>query len=552
MSYFDAQIRSKFEEVERVRDDLHLYQQLDAIPFLHENPYSALFIDMGLGKTISSLTVIADLLMEFMYDKVLVIGPLRVATETWPTEIGKWEHTAALNFQVLHAFDDDPRLEVARRKAAAEERARCWDLSPQEASRAAQKAGQKAETAEKERIRQEAARSTASVHIISRDWIEWLVNFWGPHWPYRMVIVDESSGFKDHNSGRFKALAKVRNSFRDLAQTKPLIERLHILTATPAAETYEHLFAQIYLLDRGERLGKKITHYRDRYFTYDKYKHKYKLRPDGEKDILAKISDICLVMKAEDYLNVEKPVIVPRPIHLGAREMALYKQLQKEFVVTLDDGTEIEAETAAALSQKLLQIASGVLYETQNFLDDATGDTLKVKKVHAIHDKKIDALAQIVEEAQDQPLLVAYHFKSSLDRLRKAFPDAVVMDREGKCVKKWNAGKIKMLLIHPQSGGHGLNMQFGGHHLVYFDIPWSLELYLQLIGRLARQGQKHVVVVQLLLAVGTLDYEVYKSLTEKEDAQETLFVLLKALIRAHQSSKRALQKAREVAEMETL
>jgi SNF2 family DNA or RNA helicase len=531
VSYFDENIRQKFEDVIRVRDDLHLYQQLDAIPFLRDTPYSGLFIDMGLGKTISSLTVIVDLLMEFRYDKVLIIGPLRVATETWPTEIGLWEHTAHLNFQVIHLDDDDPRLLEAKRAAEAE--MRFLGASPEDV----RKAGTRVLAAKREELRREMAFSNASVHIVSRDWVEWLVNAHGPKWPYRMVIVDESSGFKDHNSSRFKALAKVRNSFRDVEQTKPLIERLHILTATPAAETYEHLFAQIYLLDRGERLGKKITHYRDRYFTFDKYKRKYKLRPDGENDILAKIADICLVMKAEDYLNVEKPVIVPRPIHLAAKEMGLYKQLEKEFVVTLDDGTEIEAETAAALSQKLLQIASGVLYETQNFLDDATGDTLKVKKVHAIHDKKIEALRQIVEEAQDQPLMVAYHFKSSLDRLRKVFPEAVVMDRSGKCVKPWNQGKIKMLLIHPQSGGHGLNMQHGGHHLVFFDIPWSLELYLQLIGRLARQGQKHVVIVQLLLAVGTLDYAVYAALCEKEDAQERLFVLLKALIRKARKAK---------------
>jgi hypothetical protein len=464
---------------------------------------------------------------------VLVIGPMRVANETWPTEIGLWEHTAQLNHQVIYAFDDDPRLEDARRAAEAAARAiaRAQNLSPDDVRKAAQRAGQKAETAMRETIREQAARSTASVHIISRDWIEWLVNFWGTKWPYRMVIVDESSGFKDHKSGRFQALAKVRNSFFDAAKTKPFIERLHILTATPAAETYEHLFAQLYLLDRGERLGINITQYRNRYFTHNQWSRKYTLRPDAEHEILAKIADICLVMKAEDYLNLEKPVIVPRPVHLGAHEMSIYKRMQDDFIVTLDDGSEIEAETAAALSQKLLQIASGVLYETQNFLDDATGDTLKVKKVHAIHDKKIEALQEIVEEAQGQPLMIAYHFKSSLDRLRKTFPEAVVMDREGKCVKKWNAGKIPILLIHPQSGGHGLNMQKGGHHLVFFDIPWSLELFLQLIGRLARQGQRHPVVVQLLLAVGTLDYAVWQALSIKEDAQDRLFTLLKKLVR---------------------
>lgn len=534
MSAFDARIQEKFALVEHDREALHLYQSLDAIPFLHENPYSALFIDLGLGKTVSSLTVIADLLTEFQYEKVLVIGPLRVARETWPTEIGLWEHTAHLNHQVIYVDDDDPRLSDARRAATAQ--ARATGISPDEVRRA----GVTAEAKMRESIRESYARSDVSVHIIPSNWVEWLVNFWGAKWPYRMVVVDESSMFKDHKSHCFKALAKVRNSFRDGAKTKPLIERMHILTATPAAETYEHLFAQMFLLDRGERLGINITTYRKRYFSENRYTRKWELRPGGEEDILAKIADICLVMKARDYLPLAEPVIVPRPVHLSAKEMAIYNRMQEDFIVTLDDGSEIEAETAAALSQKLLQIASGVLYETQNFLDDATGDTLKVKKVHAIHDKKIEALQQIVDEAQGQPLMVAYHFKASLDRLRKTFPDAVVMDREGKCVKKWNAGKIPMLLIHPRSGGHGLNMQHGGHHLVFYEIPWSLENYLQLIGRLARQGQKNIVVVQLLLAVGTLDYAVWQALSIKEDAQEKLFKLLKGLIAKRDTNKKEM------------
>lgn len=532
MSSFDERILSKFTNVIRTRGDLHGYQADIAMPFLRDNPFSALFIDMGLGKTITSLTLLTDLLSEFAYEHVLIIGPLRVASETWPTEIGLWDHTAPLNHSLIHVRDDDPRVAAvgaaAREKARAD--ARDFDMAPSEYGQFVAHVAQKAETAEKERLRREAATSRATIHIISRDWVEWLVEFHGPKWPYRCVIVDESSGFKDHKSGRFKALSKVRNSAK-------LIKRMHLLTATPAAETYENLFAQIYLLDRGKRFGKGITKFRERYFTYNKYSRKYKLRPGAEEEILAKIADICLVMKVEDYLDIREPVFAHRSVKLDEAQMALYRTMEKEFIVTLPNGCEVEAETAAALSQKLLQMASGTLYETYLDGDIDTDDMRKVKRVHKLHDHKIEELREIVAESQGEPLLVSYHFKSSLDRLKKAFPKAVAMDREGKCVKTWNSGKIPMLLIHPQSGGHGLNMQHGGHNLVFFDLPWSLELYLQLIGRLARQGQKNVVVVQMLIAAGTLDEVVYQALNEKSDAQEKLFRILKRLIKKARAKK---------------
>lgn len=249
------------------------------------------------------------------------------------------------------------------------------------------------------------------------------------------------------------------------------------------------------------------------------------------------------MMKAEDYLDVDKPTIAPCLVKLSDEQLALYQSMEKNFFVTLPDGTDIEAETAAALSSKLLQMASGVLYETKMLGDWDTEDMKKVTKVHHLHDHKIEMLRQIVEESNGEPILVGYHFKSSLHRLMKAFPKATAMDREGKCLKAWNARKIPMLFIHPQSGGHGLNMQKGGHNLVFFDLPWSLELYLQLIGRLARQGQTNHVVVRLLLAAGTLDEFVFKSLSLKEDAQENLFKLLKRLIK---KAKKALEKANEL------
>lgn len=521
-------MRAKFSDVVRGREAMHHYQSEIALPFMRANPFSALFVDMGLGKTVTSATLIVDLLEEFEYDHTLIIGPLRVATETWPTEFRLWEHLAHVNISLIHAFEDDPKVKqlVAQARIKARADAMFWELGKRDAAKFVQHQAQRAETAAKLAVRKAAARSKASVHVISRDWVEWLVNFWGTKWPYKCVIIDESSGFKDHNSGRFKALAKVR-------RLEGAIVRLHELTATPAAETYEHLFAQMYLLDKGERLGKNITRYRERYFTYNKWSMKWKLRPGAEEDILAKIADVCLVMKAQDYLkDLPEPVIVKRPVRLTDAQMAIYETMQKDFLVTMDDGSEVEAETAAALSAKLLQIASGVLYETRVLEDWDTGERSKIKHVHHIHDHKIDALREIVEEAQGSPLLVAYHFKSSLARLQKAFPKAVVMDRDGKCIKAWNAGKIQMLLVHPQSAGHGLNLQAGGHHLVFFDIPWSLELYLQTIGRLARQGQKHPVVVQLLTALGTLDEAVVSALSDKQDGQEVMFKILKRLLKS--------------------
>lgn len=529
MQSFDERIAGLLSKVTLSRDRLHRYQGELAIPFLYENPYSGLFIDMGLGKTISSLTVIADLLGRFAMEQFLIVGPLRVATETWPNEIESWEHVAPYGYNLIHVFDDDPRVDAVRDRARNKARRDAAELglTPREWQQFVTHQGQKAETAEKNRIRAEAARRRSSINIISRDWVEWLVNFHGPKWPYRGVIIDESSSFKDHTSSRFKALAKVRN-------TPGLIQRLHILTATPAAETYEHLFAQIFLLDGGERFGKGITKFRERYFVENRYNRRRKLRPGAKDEITEKIKDICMVLRAEEYLDVKKPIFVERKICLSKSQMDLYRKLEKDFVITLPDGTEIEAETAAELSQKLLQMASGTLYES--YLEEQEdGEFVRRKRVHQIHDAKLDVLREIVEESQGEPILIAYWFKSTLDRLKKAFPKAVIMDREGKCVKDWNARKIPLLFVHPQSAGHGLNLQHGGHTVVYFDLPCSLELYLQLIGRLARQGQKSVVTVHMLMASGTRDEEVYAALQDKENFQDAFLESLKRRVRKYRA-----------------
>jgi SNF2 family DNA or RNA helicase len=493
MDRFDLAIRQRFAEVKRGPEDMHSYQTDIAVPFLRDNPFSGGFVDLGLGKTVSSLTVISEILSEFTSDDpVLVIGPLRVICDTWPTEIATWRHTAWMNYVVI-------RDEGKSRK-------------------------------------EDLARSKASIHLINWEMVEWLVYFHRESWPYRIVICDESDRAKDHSSKRFKALAKVR-------RTPGLIERLHILTGTPATESYIGLFAQIYLLDLGKRLGKDITEYRERYFSYNKYSMKYTLRPGAEEDILSKIADCTLVMKKQDYLPMAEPTIIQHKVRLSQAQQDMLKKLERDFIITLPDGTELEARTAAILSSMLLQMASGCVYETLLLEDWETDDLKKVKKVHQLHDHKIEALKELAEEAANEgkPLLVAYHFQSSLAKLIKAFPKAVVMDKAGKCVKAWNASKIPMLLVHPQSASDGLNLQHGGSTLIFYDLIYSLRNYLQIIGRLDRQGQVNPVLVILLVAAGSRDEMVAECLAQKKDAQDKFFAILRRLIRELKAKRKAEQ-----------
>lgn len=521
-----AEMRRRFEHVELRREQMHDYQTM-ALQFMRDNPYSGIFIDMGLGKTVTGATLATDLLNDNEVSegkKILIIGPKRVAQVTWPDEFKKWNHTAGFNLSVIAVDDNDPRIKAAYRKA------RDWAKTARYGNSEAEKHGREAAAAAKETIRCAAATDKALIHLISRDWIEWLVDFYKKAWPYEVVINDESSGFKDHNSGRFQALKSVRNH---PASMPAPIKRFHILTATPATEGYEGLFPQMYMLDRGKRLGINITAYRKAYFGENRYTHKWELRTGAEREILAKISDICLVMKEEDYLPTTPPLFVRREVTMTEEEEKLYLKMEADSVVKLDDDTEVVADNAAALSQKLLQMASGVLYDTQLVKpgEDGEEDLVKVLKVHPIHDHKITMLKEIVEEARGKPILVGYSHKSSKDRILKAFPQAVAMDKEGKCIKKWNAGKIPMLVMHPASGGHGLNLQKGGHLIVFFDIPWSLELYLQYIGRLARQGQLHRVMVFLLICKGTLDETVVDVLQAKRGVQDKLFKIMKKMRR---------------------
>lgn len=521
----DAYLAGKFALVERTREDMHFYQDNIAVPFLKENPFSALFVDLGLGKTVISLTVIADLLSAITFERALVVGPLRVVKQTWPDEIPLWEHTAPLTWTLIRDEELQEAVREAGRiarapivaQARAEAIARGFDpdLDPISTRRVIneflklnrEKIEREKRKVASVQIREATSRNPATIHLINREQLEFLVDAWGRDWPYDVVIIDESSSLKDHQTKRFKALRRVR----------PFIKRLHELTATPATEGYMGLFAQMYLLDEGKRLGKNITTYRERYFSrgYDGFS--WKLRPGADEDIAAKIADICLTLKKEDYLkDLKEPVFNPRYVDLNAEERRLYKSLERDYIMELDDGTEIEAESAATLSSKLLQLTSGSVYDEN-------------KNVHHIHDHKIEELQQIVEEACGKTLLVVYWFKTSLQRLKKAFPQAVVMDADGKAVTPWNKGKIPMLLLHPQGAGHGLNLQKGGHHMVFFDIPWSLELYLQTIGRLDRQGQEFAVILHHIIVRGTIEDRVVACLRDKRDIQELLFHYLKAV-----------------------
>lgn len=467
------------------RSQMHEYQSGTAYRHIIDNPFCALFIDMGLGKTIISLTAAVDLLHREEVSKILIIAPRRVANRTWPDEIAQWDHTCMTNFRVLND--------------------------------------------KKRQDRDKAAFGSESVHIVSRDNVEWLVMLHRGNWPYDMVIIDESSSFKDHKTKRFKALRNVRKSIRRLVE----------LTATPVAEGYRGVFAQIFLLDEGERFGRTITGYLDEYFNQNKYNYTVKLKPGAEERIVEKIADLCLVMRASDHLDMVPLVNIERKVKLSEAESKKYKDLLETFVMEVEDETEgtvtIEAETAASLSSKLLQICSGVVYNTYlDGINEDTGAPIKKRDVYEVHDEKLNELEQILEECDGQNVLVAYHFKSSLDRIQSRFPHAVKMDKEGECVTKWNDGKIKTLLAHPQSAGHGLNLQKGGHIIVFYDIPWSLELYQQFVGRVYRQGQTSSVQVIHLIAEGvardkttgelvpmmTVDGGVVSALQRKNDGQE--------------------------------
>lgn len=510
----EAWIAETYGRVVRGRDDLHPFQR-SCVRHLKKNPYSALFIDVGLGKSVISLTLIANLLRDGWRGRALVVAPLRVARSTWPEEIKEWKQAAGITNTLIRAEDSDDDIKAIYREHYSRfyEAERRVGEKPGVAARNAARKAAPYRQAAKEAKRVRLTLEQTELHIINAEQLVWLVEFWekrgketGETWPYDVVIVDESSKFKDGSTARWKALNRARSR----------IKRLHLLTASPASESYEGLHAQLFLMDRGARLGRSMHSYHRRFFT-ELPNRKWHLRKGNDKRIGALIADICKVVKLEDvreYVKVEDYLPITRRIVLPSDVQARYKAFERDFILELDDEI-IEAMNSAALFNKLLQLSAGAVYDAE-------------KRVVAVHDEKIEDLKELIEELGDTPLMVTYWFKSTLARLKKAFPHAVVMDREAKCKDAWNAGKIKLLLVHPASAGHGLNLQKGpGHDIAIFDPFFSRELYEQVIGRLARQGQRKLVRVWRLTCIDTYDEMVYECLEDKHRGQQRLFKFIR-------------------------
>lgn len=438
----------------------HDYQNY-AIEYIRSNPVAAVFLSMGLGKTVISLTAIADLLFDsFEIRKALIIGPLRVARDSWPMEISKWEHLKHLTYTVVVG-------PLTERKAAL-------------------------------------ARQ-ADITIVNRENVQWLVE--SGNFDYDMVVIDELSSFKSHTSKRFKALMKVR----------PKVKRIVGLTGTPSSNGLMDLWAEFRLLDMGERLGRFITRYRETYFKPEKQNgqmvYTYRPRPEAEEEIYRRISDITISMKCTDHLKMPELISSQYEVVLSDDERRQYERLKSELVLTLSD-EEISAPNAASLTNKLSQLSNGAIY------DDG-------KNIVEFHSRKLDALEDIIESANGNPLLVAYWFRHDLERIRKRFDVREI--KTGKDIIDWNAGKIPVAMIHPASAGHGLNLQSGGSTLVWFGLTWSLELYQQTNARLWRQGQTSgTVVIQHIITKGTMDERILKALSQKELTQNALIDAVKA------------------------
>ena len=439
----------------------HEYQTF-ATNYILEHPISAILLDMGLGKSVITLTAIFDLALDsFLVRKVLVIAPLRVARDTWPAEIEKWDHLKGLKYAVAVGSE-------GQRKSALLQR--------------------------------------AQVYIINRENVEWLVHRSGLPFDYDMVVADELSSFKSHQVKRFKSLMKVR----------PSVRRIVGLTGTPSSNGLMDLWAEFRLLDMGQRLGRFIGHYRNTFFVPDKRNQQvvfsYKPQPGAEEAIYRLISDITISMKGSDYLKLPEMVMNEVPVRLSGKEMEYVNTLKRDLVVSLK-GREIDAANAAALSGKLLQMANGAVY-------DDNGSVVR------IHDRKLDALEDLIEAANGKPVLIAYWFKHDLIRIKERF-NAETLD-SADSIKRWNDGDISVAAIHPASAGHGLNLQTGGSTLIWFGLTWSLELYQQTNARLWRQGQKETVVIHHITAKGTIDEQVMNTLKQKDKAQAALIDAVKA------------------------
>lgn len=444
------------------------YQQFAKDKIIN-NPAIALMLDMGMGKTAITLSAIADLMYDrFDIKKVLVIAPLRVAQTTWLDEISKWADTNFLRVSTCTGSLQD-------RIAGLE--------------------------------------TPADIYTINRENVQWLVGYYGRKWPFDMIVIDESSSFKNPAAKRFRALRKVR----------PLAKRIIELTGTPRPRGLMDLWSQIYLLDCGKRLGKTIGSYRDIYFNPGKRDghiiYDWVPKTGAEEKIYNQISDICMSLKSDDYIKLPPVIFNEIKVNLPDQAMTKYKKLEKDFVLELAD-KEINAGSVAVLTNKLLQIANGAVY-------DEAGQTV------IIHDAKIEALEEIIDCNADKNIMVFYYFKHDLKRLKMAFPESRALSTV-EDIHAWNDGKIKIALVHPASAGHGLNLQQGGSIAVWFSLTWNLELYQQANKRLHRPGQKSTVVINLLIAKGTKDEDVLKALSLKDKGQEYMLESIKAKIKKYQ------------------
>lgn len=428
-----------------------------------------LFLDMGLGKTVITLTAINELIYNrFQVNRVLVIAPKKVAESTWTKEAKKWDHLKHLRIS--------PVLGSATK-----------------------------------RIR--ALNTPADIYVINRENVPWLVDYDRNSWRFDMVVIDELSSFKSHKAKRFKSLCWVR----------PHIKRIVGLTGTPASNGILDLWAQVYLLDQGQRLGRKISHFREKYFNSNSHGgHFTTFEPKLGADELIKslIGDICISMKAEDYLQLPDCITVDTPVVLDEKDRKRYREFEREMLLNIDLET-ITAQTAAVLSGKLLQFANGAIYDNDG-------------KVIPLHSAKLDAFAELVEGLNGQHALVFYNFKHDLDRLKALLSTSKLRVRELRTPQDeldWNAGKIDILLAHPASTAYGLNLQDGGHHIIWFGLNWSLELYEQANKRLHRQGQQEPVIIHRMIVEGTRDQDVADALAGKADVQNALMEALKARIR---------------------
>lgn len=444
------------------------YQQY-CINRIITDPYLGLFLDMGLGKTVITLTGLHSLKYYYwQIRKVLIIAPKKVAESTWSKEADKWEHLKNLRISVV--------LGTAKQRLTA-------------------------------------LNADADIYIINRENTQWLVEYYGHNWPFDVVVLDESSSFKNHQAKRFKALKAIR----------PRINRIIELTGTPSPHGLTDLWAQVFLLDGGKRLGRTISVYRDMFFIPDKRNQttifSYAPKEGAAEEIYRLISDICISMKAEDYLELPDLIYEDIPVKLDSKAQKAYQQMERDMLLEVDDDL-VTATTAATLTGKLLQLCNGAVYDEDG-------------SVVPVHDCKLEVFMETIEQLNGQHALVFYYYQHDRDRILAALEKTglkVKVYTDSKDETEWNAGNIDVLLAHPASCGYGLNLQEGGHHVIWFGLTWALEEYQQANKRLHRQGQQFPVIVHRLITLGGVDEDVIKSLEGKDNAQENLLQALKARI----------------------